>query len=167
MTNKYLYKKEDFTLERLEQVVKDMYKETTAPRNMIMFTDELGLRHFNAQVAYQAFPTSENKLHLEKIQAEISARIKHNQIKRDGEFAEKWGIHLFNFLKNLGKEIKDVTCMSWIVDYPVELDEDEYVKVRFYKGKFDVLKDSGYGYGGNNILEEDISLGRVKELLCN
>lgn len=134
---------------------------------MLMGKDSMNL--FNAVLQQQYNPSEENKKRVDDLSAELSKTLEWAQKNAELSFIAEHGQELLDFVKAISKKNFLVGqtkpySLSWEIKW--DSDSDDYWVIRFWKGKFDYVKEICGGYAGAETLEENLSSERVMELLA-
>lgn len=122
---------------------------------------------FSAEVKHLYKPTNKTKKELDRLHEKNKNDLNEFQAKAEQEFILEYGEEILDFVKCISSEYFLVgKSKPFGLSWNISSDEnDDYISIRFYKGKFDYVKDICGGYALTEILEADISFIRVIELL--
>lgn len=123
--------------------------------------------YFDALIQHNYNPSAETEARLNKVSEAISIERYSRQIKAEMNFAFLYGRDTLDFVKSISKEhalaFKEP---PYYLTWDIKSDEnDDYWEVAFVKGIFRYQIQIGAGYGGTEILEDNISHERVLELI--
>lgn len=134
---------------------------------MDIFVGATGKELFELTLEMEMNPNDKAKARLAEIYKKIDKEAVENHNTKAEKFILEYGQVLYRFIERLENKknflaYKDNFYFSWEVKRD---GNEDYWMIRFQKGKFNYILDIAGGYGGEELLEENISKEQVLKLL--